>query len=354
MAKLYKEHYDCKKLLSSLDADNMKPAFYIVCSKARGPGKTYSISRELIENYFNNGEKFILLTRNMGDLGNIAAGVLNGYLQDKHKDMSVYEKIQMKGVFSRIFITKGTGDTQETSEIGYVIPIRAADQIKKISSLFYDATSFFFDEFQPMSGTYLKDEVSLLYNIYKSIARGKGSATRYMPIILGSNTINLDNPYFRALQLCNKIQSNTRFYKGHGVVFEKCEVEGLEEQHASQPIDRALSSHIKQNLSNDWLNDDNSLVCKPSSWGHSIYICTLVYNNERLGVHEYPGFGMTYISRNVDKTCKYVYNICNENHLNIPLLKSVTLLEQIRKRLFSGQVRVSDNGIQNILKDVFY
>lgn len=352
--KIYKEHYDVTRLLNSKDADGNPPAFLIVCSKLRGPGKTFSISKFLFNDFIENGHKFILLTRNMGDLGNIADGIFEGYLQQEHPDTRMTEKIQMKGVFSKVFMEKGLGDEKEVTECGYVIPIRAADQIKKISSLFYDTETFYMDEFQPMNqSVYLKEEVSLLYNIYKSIARGKGSATRYMRIIMASNTINLDNPYFRALDLSSKIQSNTKFYRGKGVVFERCEVEGLQEQHDSQPIDKALEKHIKANLSNDWLNDDNSLVCKADKWGRAIYICTLLYNNEQLAVYEYPATGMTYVSRVVDKSCKYIYNLTVDSNLNIPLIRSATVLEQFRKKLFTGRVRCSDNGIQNILRECF-
>ena len=49
MAKLYKNHYDNTKLINSVDADGNKPAFYIVCSRERGPGKTFSFSKLLYE-----------------------------------------------------------------------------------------------------------------------------------------------------------------------------------------------------------------------------------------------------------------------------------------------------------------
>ena len=223
MSKEYQNHYDNTKLINSLDADGERPAFYIVCSRERGPGKTFSFSKLLVNNFLEKSEKFILLTRNMGDLGNIASGVLDGYLQVEHPEISVEEKIQMKGVFSKIYMKSGKGEDATCDECGYVIPIRACDQIKKISSMFYDATAFYFDEFQPMAnGTYLKDELGLLYNIYKSVARGDGSAIRYMPIYMASNTITLGNPYFEGLGLNGAIQSNTKFYKGHGVVFENC------------------------------------------------------------------------------------------------------------------------------------
>ena len=354
MGKEYQNHYDNTKLINSLDADGERPAFYIVCSRERGPGKTFSFSKLLINNFLEKGEKFILLTRNMGDLGNVAAGILDGYLQFEHPEISVEEKIQMKGVFSKIFMKSGKGEDATCDECGYVIPIRACDQIKKISSMFYDATSFYFDEFQPMANaTYLKDELGLLYNIYKSVARGDGSAIRYMPVYMASNTITLGNPYFEGLGLNGAIQSNTKFYKGHGVVFENCVVEGLAEAHKSSSIDRAMSKYLERKSSNVWINDNDSLVAKPDNWGRSVYTCTIIYNDQQLGVYMYPVIGFRYISRKCDKNSPYIYNLTLDGKLNFPLLRTTPFLDTLRKEFFKGIVRVSDVGLQQMLMEIF-
>lgn len=355
MAYKYKEHYNCNYLINSLDKNNEKPAFFIVVSRERGPGKTFSFSKLLYNNFMDKGEKFILLTRNMGDLGNVAEGVMDGYLSYEHPEVAISEKIQMKGVFSKIFITKGAGEETVTEHCGYVIPIRAADQIKKISSLFYDATAFYFDEFQPMNrNNYIKNEVDLLYNIYKSVARGEGSAVRYMPIYMASNTIDLNNPYFHALGLSRAIQSNTRFYRGEGVVFENVLVEGLAEDHAKSPIDKALSKHLDEKTNgNLWLTDVGSIVCKPNDWGYSAYICTLLYNQEKFAVFHYLSIGYYYISRNVDNNCQFVYNTTIDSNLNTPMLKNTPLMQRLKKNFLDGMVRCSDGGIQNMLLDLF-
>ena len=353
MSKTYKNHYDCSYLVNALDADGEKPCFYIVCSAERGPGKTFSFSKLLYTNFIEKGEKFILLTRNMGELGNIASGIFDGYLQCEHPDVSLEEKIQMKGVFSRVYSVRGTGENQERVECGYVIPIRAADKIKKISSLFYDATCFYFDEFQPSDeSTYLKDEVGLLMNIYKSVARGDGSAVRHMAIYMASNTIQIGNPYFIALGLTGKIQKDSKFYRGHGVVFERCEVEGLKELHESSAIDRALANYKQRKGDNTWINDNNSLVAKPEGWGHARYQCTICWAGCEYGVYVYAN-GLRYISRKTQKDFPYVYNLELDGDLNIPLMKTVPLMDDLKKFFYRGLVRVSDSEIQSMLMTIF-
>ena len=354
MAKVYKEHYNCNKLIHSLDCDGEVPAFFVVCSKERGPGKSFSFSKLLLERFFETGEKFILLTRNKGDIGDIAAGIMDGYLQVEHPEISVFEKSQMKDTFARVYVShKDEEEKDVVDECGYIIPIRSADRIKKISSLFYDAWCFFFDEFQPFSDPYLKDEVQLLLNIYKSIARGEGHATRYMPIYLSSNTITLGNPYFDALDLNRHIQSNTKFYRGKGVVYERCEVEGLADEHARSPIEKALSNHIKKKASNDWIMDDNSLVAKPTDWGRGYYICTLVYENQKFGVVDYPAMGFKYVTRRIDRNCQYTYNTSKDGNLNMPLIKACPIFIELRKRFYEGNVRCQDGSLQRTMIDLF-
>ena len=351
MAKKYVGHYDNTKLINSLDADGERPAFYIVCSRERGPGKSFSFSKLLFEHFLDNGEKFILLTRRKKDLGSVAEGMFEGYFQIEHPEYNLREVLQMGHTFSNIYADTTVGEEKSSAHCVWVIPIASCDDIKKISSLFMEATAFYFDEFQPMDDRYLRDEVDLVRTIYKSVARGDGKAVRYMPIYMASNTITLQNPYFKALGLSNKIQSNTKFYRGEGVVFENCEVEGLKEMHSASPIDKALKKHLDIKRDNTWLNDDNSLVAKPKGWGRPRYIATIIYGSESFGVLEYPD--VLYISRTVDTSCEYVYNLTFDNgNLNIALIDSSSLMEFVTRQYYLGKVRVQDGGIQRILQEV--
>lgn len=356
MAKKYKEHYDCTKLLNSKDKDGDTPAIYIACSAERGPGKSYQFSRKCFQHWKETGRRFILLCRAGTELGSVAAGVLNSYIQSKNCPDAGYtigEVVKIKNTYSEITATIGSGDDAVVSVIGYVIALRAYDKIKRISSYFYDADIMFFDEFQPMEGkSYISDkEPELLKIIYQSVARGDGSATRYIPCILSSNCISLGNPYFTTYDLNRNLQSNTRFYKGSGVVFERCEVEGLDELHNQSPIEKAYGSkdHKKSNL---WILDEGSLVEKPDGWGHGSYVYTAEYNGVKFGVLVYPQMDYLYITRRIDTSCKYFYRVAKkEGELNLPLLQTSPVFKRLRVYYFAGKVRCQDAGLQRCLKD---
>ena len=351
-SKTYKDHYDGSMLVNSKDANGLDPLAFIVVSHLRGPGKTYWFSRYLINKFLDEGKKFILLTRNIGDVGHIASGVLDSYLKDT--DFYVTEKAQMHGIYSIIELCRIDEEGVVTSaECGYCLAINACDKLKLISSTFYDAWAFFFDEFQPANkSSYLPDEFDKVFGnqgLYKSIARGEGHATRYMPVFMCSNTIQIQNPYFRGFSLTKNIQKNTKFYKGSGVVFEKCDVEGLAEEHDNTALARATKAYYADTDDNSWLNDYAALVEKPSDWGRATYICTLMYKDQKLGLYKYNQAGLTYVSRSVDKTCKYIYRLTLDGKINHPLLSSSDLMKRLKDSFYKGCVRCSDVGINDIL-----
>lgn len=352
------------RLLSALDKNGEVPTFYIAMSKQRGPGKSYSASKFVLNRYFdtNGEEEFVLLCRNVGMLGGLAKGVLNSYLEEEHPAWTVREVVHTSKAFSNIYIDIPDGDEKKTYMVGYCIPLKKAGDIKNLSSTFKKVGTLFFDEVMPdkrMGQTFLKGEIGVFRNLYKSIARGGGSAVRYVRCILCSNTINIDNPYLRYLDggMIGKINKDeTRWYAGESVVFERCEVEGLDELHKAQGIDRALAKWVEEEENNIWIADDDSLVVKKKQmegWGRGYYVATLLYDKDYIGIYAYDRMGYTYLSRNYDKTCPDVYCVNIDGTPNISVLKTSKLIDSLQKDFYKGMVRVSDSGIQEMLMELF-
>lgn len=357
-SKVYKNHYDPTFIMNAKDADGCEPTWRIVCSLERGPGKSFAFSKIMVNNYLDKDEQCVILTRNVGDLGSVAKGIMNGFFEVERPDLSVREVVHQSHVYSDIYLDMKNGDKIESKHIGWVLAIRKYNEIKRISSLFNAVSFIYFDEFQPLDENgYLPNEIEKIYTIYKSIARGGGKAVREVPIVLCSNTISLGNPYFEALQINTHIQSDTKFYQGHNrVVFERCEVEGLKKMHAESGIDVSLRKHLERAHSNVWINDEDSLVAKKrdkESWGRPNYICTLVSDGERFGMYKYDRVGYTFISRTYEEGCKYVYCLKIDGTPNIPVFKASTLMKYLKRDFFKGTVRFSDAQLQKIFMDIF-
>lgn len=334
--------YNNEKLMNSKDKNGETPALYIVCSETRGPGKTFSFASLLLQGFIERKEKFILFTRYKKDLGSVAAGILSEVIRQKYPEYSIEEVIKMKGSYSDIFIRK----EDETEICGYVIPLSACDDIKKVSSIFADCKVCFFDEFQPIQATtYLKDEVDLFINIHDSLARGGGKSTRHLPVIMASNALDIYNPYFVRMGLTSKIQPDTKFYKGEGVVFEKCDVKGLKEEHKESAFHRAFK---KEHDASGWYVSD-STIGKPKGRGVMKYFVTLVYESLYLGLYIYPSSGEYYIDMKGDPNFGTILNLSLDGKVNTLFIDKTPFFKEIRDRIKRGMVFFSNTMVKRII-----
>lgn len=351
--------YDGTKLLNTLDQNGEKPELFIVCSRVRGPGKSFFFSKLCMDTFFESDKtkKFVLLCRTKLEIGSLASGVFKSMMSIHYPDYEIYEKVQMRGIYSNIYISRGEGDEKETYHVGYCIPLNACDQIKRISSMFSDSVHAFFDEFQPEDkNTYLSNEVSKFLSVHTSISRGEGQSRRYYPVYMCSNTVSITNPYFISLKLTSKLQSSSKFYRGNGFVFEKAENPGLVEVHAQSGMSKAFAAEKYIDYGdNSWLNDDYRCIEKPGKgWGRSDYICTLISGDIRLGVHYYFQQMLYYVDYNVDKNAPLVFNIKYDNmEPNIPLIRNSAAMIKLRESMERGIVRFRDLRSKSICMDLF-
>ena len=350
MAKVYDGYFDIEHMIEYAKEHHIVWVFAVSEDKERGAGKTYSSSKYLYEHFRQHGERFIVFVRSVKELGHIAEGIFDCYLADNYPDTIVYEKKQ-DNVFSFIYQQKGTGDEKQQDLIGYVVPLKNAKNLKQYRGLFQSSNVryFYMDEFMPLDGKYLPDETELLKTIYDTV-NGK---IEDLPVIMTANCINIGNPYFclPGIRLNSKIQSNTKEMKTDTCVYENVTVKGLADKHMNSGMNRAYGKTGTEYVNNSWIGDNNSLVCKPTDWGHGRYICTLVCNKQRYGVLSYDGVNLLYVTRKVDKSCRYVYNLTLEGDLNIPLLKTNPVLMKIKDWFYEGKVRVSDGNIQRMILD---
>lgn len=351
------EFYSNEKLLNTMDKNGDRPELYIVCSRVRGPGKTFSFTKKLLDDFMSDKKsKFVLFCRAKLELGSVADGMFKSMMDIHYPEWRMSEKIQMKGIYSNIYIDNGTGEGKEKYHVGYVIPLNSADNIKRISSLFSDSVQGYFDEFQPEDkNTYLSDEVQKFLSIHTSIARGEGQSRRYYPVYFASNTISINNPYFIALGLNRKIQPNTKMFKGEGFVFEKADNPGLVEEHAQSAMAKAFS-HEKsiQYGDNSWLNDNYACIEKPNNWGRAEYVCTLISGEISLGVKYYPQVALYYVDYNTDKDTALVFNIkYDDMQPNIPLIRGSATMIKLKESMERGIVRFKDLRAKGICMDLF-
>ena len=342
--------YDGTKLLNTKDKNGQRPEILFSISN-RGAGKTYFFARYLIENYEKTGRKFALLCRYATkELGAVADGIFKAFLANERKGYSVSEKVLQRGVYSEVVMTHLDQDKKTvTDKIGYVLPINSSDALKRISSTFVDVDVMFFDEFQ--CDNYVPDEVNKFINIHFTVARGNKEGVRFVPVILASNSLSITNPYFTALGIATKIQSNTHFFKGDGFVLERFTNTDVARKQRESTFNKAFagSRQVVSNIDNSWLNDSWSLVGKPDGWGRALYVCTMIDGDKKYGVRYYPQMGYYYINRKIDSSCSAVFNLSVDGVENVPLIKSTIVLRNLKNGYGKGIVRFSDIAVKDVM-----
>lgn len=355
MAREYDGYFNIEHMIKRAMSKHL--AFVIAVSEdaQRGCGKSYSSALWLLKSWLEKGERFIILVRDVRELGHICEGIFGMALSDNYQDYNIYERNQ-KDIFSYVYLEKGVGEEKTTDLIGFVCCLKNAKKIKNYRGLMQSANVrwFMFDEFQDRDNKYLDDEVGKFKMIYDTV-NGK---IENLICILTANTINIGNEWFRNIyngegkRLTSLIQSNTRRLETDTFIYENVHVKNLDKKHMESAMNVALKQNNEEYSSNAWIGDDNSLVAKVDNYGRANYIATLVYDNDtKLAVLSYPQVNLYYINRKIDSSCPYVYNLKVDANLNIPLLKSNPLMSHLRECFYKGEVRVADNSIQRLLLD---
>lgn len=301
--KAKEPYYTGYRLLSTPDKNGEKPEIFISTSN-RSAGKTVFYSGYMLHRYIQHGEKFLLLYRNKYEtdtaVQNFASQIINLF----YAGVELTQDRGIKNVYDKIVIKAG----DSAPEIcGYVTSLRASEQIKKYSSMLSGVSWILFDEAFPEDDIYLPDEVRRLMSIHDSLARGGGAQNRYLPVIIIGNLINVDNPYYSALNIVDQLTIETNYMRGDGWVVEQAFNAASAQAHAQSAFHRALdrvgygaASMEKTYLNTDYQFIENQIVDK------GIYICSIKYGKHLYSVRYNESTDFYYAGTNPDPSCKYV------------------------------------------------
>lgn len=307
------KYYDGTKLLSMLDLNGKKPEIYM-CTTNRTGGKTTYFGRLCVNRFLDKGEKFGLIYRYNYELDDVADKFFKDLKGLFFPDKTMTAKKRAKGIFQELFIND--------KSCGYAIALNSSDSIKKYSHLFSDITRMIFDEFQSESNHYCTDEITKFLSVHTSIARGQGEQVRYVPVFMLANQVSIINPYYVAMGICNRLNSETKFLRGDGYVLEQGFIESASDSQKESGFNRAFkeNNYVAYSSENVYLNDNYSFIEKPT--GKSRYICTLKYKGNDFGVKEFAESGFVYCDDKPDSTFPMKITVTTDDHsINYVMLK---------------------------------
>lgn len=329
------KYYDGTKLLSMLDLNGKKPEIYM-CTTNRTGGKTTYFGRLCVNRFLDKGEKFGLIYRYNYELDDVADKFFKDLKGLFFPDKTMTAKKRAKGIFQELFIND--------KSCGYAIALNSSDSIKKYSHLFSDITRMLFDEFQSESNHYCTDEITKFLSVHTSIARGQGEQVRYVPVFMLANQVSIINPYYVAMGICNRLNSETKFLRGDGYVLEQGFIETASDSQKESGFNRAFkeNNYVAYSSENVYLNDNYSFIEKPT--GKSRYICTLKYKGNDFGVKEFAESGFIYCDDKPDSTFPMKITVTTDDHtINYVMLKRNDLfLSNLRYLFERGCFRFKD------------
>lgn len=300
--------YDGTKLLSLKDINGETPEIFL-CTTNRSAGKTTYFGRLLVNRFIKKGEKFCLVYRNISELSSVADKFFKDIKSLFFNEYHMESKMREKGLFYELYLCKG----EYKSECGYAVALNSADKIKKCSHLLSDTCYMLFDEFQSETNTYLPNEITKFISLHTSIARGGGKQVRYLPVYMLSNAVSLLNPYYVALGISARLNTNAKFLKGDGFVVEQGYNDTASKAQMQSAFNRAFSSseYVAYSSQNVYLNDNYSFVEKMN--GKSKYLCSLKCGKKLYAVREYAENGVIYCDDRADTTYPFKIAISSDD-----------------------------------------
>lgn len=345
---MYTKFYDGSKLLSLKDIDKQTPEIFI-CTSNRSAGKTTYFSKKMVSDFLKKGKKFCLLYRYAYECNNVADKFFNDIGQLFFQDYVMIQEPGEKDTFVYLYLQKRNNPESKVL-CGYCVALNKATALKKLSHLI-QADVMYFDEFQPEDGQYAPNEISKFQSVHTSLARGKGEQVRYLPVILVSNYVSVLNPYYTALGVTSRLQSNTNFLRGRGWVLEQgfnasaCNAQRL------SAFNKAFegSDYTKYATERFYLNDDSSMVAKVE--GDNEYILTFRFEGQEYAIRNFYRLGIVYVNKTVDESSPRRYAVTSDDMKeDTRLIKSNSiLLVKLRDLFDCGCFRFYDLDCKNAL-----
>ena len=340
--------YDGSKLLSMKDMEKKTPEIFI-CTSNRSAGKTTFFCRKLVTDFIKKGKRFCLLYRYAYECNNVADKFFNDVGQLFFPDYVMTQEPGEKDTFVYLYL-QIRDDPNSKVLCGYCVALNKATALKKLSHLI-QCDIIYFDEFQPEDGQYAPSEISKFQSVHTSLARGKGEQVKYLPVILVSNYVSVLNPYYTALGISNRLQSNTNFLRGRGWVLEQGFNASASNAQKLSAFNRAFegSDYTKYASEKFYLNDDTSLISKIE--GDNQYVLTFRFEKQDYAIRNFFTLGLIYVNKKIDdsNTNRYAVSSDDMNEYTRLMKSNSILLARLRELFDAGAFRFYDLECKNAL-----
>ena len=302
------EFYTATKLLSMKDINGETPAFFIVTSN-RQAGKTTTFYRLCMKKMIDNKSQSLILFRYQNELKGCSQKIFDS-ISWRFPDYDMFDKKLENGSMHQLLIKY---KDQPAEVFGYAVAINSASKLRRSSGVLSQVDRVYLDEFQAEDGRYAPDEIKKFNSIILTASRQRGVQMRYLPIYLSSNPVDVLNPYFSALGVYKRLNTDVKFLRGDGWVLEQNVNESAQDAIKQSAFARAMSGggYIAYAADASYLLNDTTFIVDDIPAGAS-YLSTFFYNGRAIALREFGD--MIYVGGKPDITYPQKIAVTKDDH----------------------------------------
>jgi len=296
--------YDVNRILSY-------KALINVVIGIRGGGKTYGTKKRFIIDFKEKGWQFVWLRRYGTELDETLKTFFNAIRRDEDLRLK-YGDLQYYTIGNKIYI--------DDELAGYFVALTTASRYK--SSDFPDVRNLAFDEFIPDEGSrlsYLKNEVTMLYNLIETIQRQRDN----MRVIMIANAISFATPYFIAWKV-KPFKQEFLYLSKLSVVIQMYYNQDFKELKETTRFGKltAGTEYAEYAINNKFSDVSDVFIEKKSN--KSVYRCTVKYEGAEFGFWLDYELGLLFATTLIDKNAPHQYTLSQKDHdINYYLISNV-------------------------------
>lgn len=285
------KYYNPKRLLSYQDC------VVLMSVGARGIGKTFGIKSLMINEYIKKGKQSVYMRRNDTDLKN-----MDTFMDDI---ASVFPYYEFRKTSNTIDIKHV--DAEEWETFIYLMALTTVKRFKgpnfpKVAYVVFD--EFIIDDRDKRSQRYLPNELECFADLVETVSR-----TRDVKIIMLSNALSTNNPYFIQFD----IESPKPGTITKKIIKEKIEIDGeiftvdfrmaIELPNSSEYAKEKINTPsgklsvvlgtASSSINNEFYLDDNAFIQPELTKHKKTFIFNLKYNGIYYGVYRINEAGTT-------------------------------------------------------------
>lgn len=310
---------------------------------ARGIGKTYGFIKYAIEHYEETGKGTIYLRRYKDELREFES-IINPLFENENIKLNIeYKK-------NREFIDI---DKDKNNVIIKGMPLSKAPITK--SSNFNNYDIIIFDEFiiDKSNYQYIPNEFIAFHNFVETVARMREITNNtIIKTYMLANSASRNNPYFIGYNI--PITKKNPYIKNDLLLFKPSN-----ENFINEKLKTRWGQFIKNNTNMvDYMlygdfNDKTDFIDKKLPQ-KNLYIATLVYLKQKIGVIKDTKNNLIYITDKINNTSKSIFSLTKEDDTPdiISINTNKKLLDAIKKYYNMGLLRFTDLKLQAIFIDI--